>query len=485
MFVFDTGVAKSATSLAAACLALQDDVDLILIICEQSKLDDANEWPFDVRTFTTISDYGIYHGPRRRKLLEGRLPTVVITTYDIVRQDAAVKISARKFTDGPLLGALMQRRVMVIYDEISVLGRRSSGRYKTHYYMLSRLREKDPDLRVIGLTATSQDTGYENTFSELRLMVPKAMPTVKEFERRVISYRSPDDHYAPHYRPEGVLWFRQVCAPRMIRKRKTDPDVRDEFPRFSEKFIPCLMKGDQRRLYKALDSLGTGDDGRRRELPGLRPLMRQFLGDPLAVREAARAGDSDLARMVWEEWEEELTRCSSAKTEELLNRLSMITGNGYKAIVFTFYGQTVLKVLEERLAAFSLYVYHGQMTKAARERSKAGFRAHQGAAVLLTSDALAKGPNIPEASYVIEHEPARTYSGRVQRAGRAHRLGCELPTTLFTLFTRDTLEDEVSIPRLLRRNDEQDTMLGDHGAEGHVSAADRAVAFAESRKSHG
>lgn len=473
---WDTGTGKSALALGLACLALQDGADHAMIICEPNKL---AEWLADAEIFTSGIRAAVYHGPRRARLRE-ELPQLIITTYDIIRQDAVVKAGPRKVTDGPLTALLAGRGMLVIYDEISILGLRGSQRYRAHQHFLERLRASG-DLRTLGLTATPMETGYENIFSELRLIVPQAMPLVKEFDRRVIAFRDPERYWQPHYRPEGIAWFRGICAPWILRKRKTDKDVVDQFPPFTEKFIVCPLHSDQKDLYRRLEDLAWDDAGNYQQVPGLAALLRQLSGDPLAVAHAARTGDSALARIVAEELEKELAGCSSGKAEELVRQLEFICGNGHKALVFTFFAKTVLAALEERLAGFTVFTYHGEMSAAERERAKQAFLVHPGAAVMLASDAGARGINVP-VPYLIEYEAGRTHAIRAQRAGRAHRLGSGIPVTMITLVAQGTMEDYKSVPRLLDRNDMQDTILGDHGAENYVTADDRREMFARARR---
>ena len=214
--------------------------------------------------------------------------------------------------------ALAGKRVLVIYDEVTKLGRRTSKLYKAHYWALAQLRKAAPgQVRVIGMSATPMDTELENIFNEMRLIVPECMPTVAEFDRRVVKSRHPV-YGTPAYRQEGKEWFRSLCEPWILRKRKSDPDVREHFPPFTEKFVRLRMHADQYRLYQLLEDLAYDRETREfREVPGLNVLLRQLAGDPWAVLEAARAGDSALAKMVAEELRADLEKCSSAKAEQL------------------------------------------------------------------------------------------------------------------------------------------------------------------------
>lgn len=480
MLAADLGTGKTVMSLGTAGLCLEHGlIDGVLVVCERSKL---TEWLADFGTFTRI-EAALYHGPRRKKFL-GALPTAVITTYETCRDDIAVfppkQSRSRTLAPGVLMDALRGRRMLVIYDEVTKLGRRSSNLYKAHYWMLGQFRKADPGLRVIGLSATPMDTDFDNIFSEMRLIAPAGMPTAKEYERRVVRSRHPQ-WGTPTYDLEGKEWFRALCEPWILRKRKSDPDVREYFPPFTERFTRVRMRADQFGIYQALEDFAWDKDGNHRDVPGLAPLLRQLAGDPLAVLEAGRVGNSELARMVATELAGELEKCSSAKAEELIELADLVMSGGHKLLVFTFFGQTVLPVLQRRLRGRPVFTYHGGQTVRQQEDQKQAFKLHPGGAILLASDAAARGINLPEISYVVEYEIARTHSLRMQRAGRGHRLGKEDPLTLISLVLESSIEGQNMVRTLMSRNADQDFILGDAGADGHVSAEDRRAMYAQAR----
>lgn len=478
----DTGLGKSMMTMGVAGLAAEQGViDHVLIVCELNKL---QEWREDFEEHTRLPAV-ICHGAKAKRLkVLDSLPTVIITTYETARDDAAVfppKAGRSKtLTPGPLTQALEGKRVLVAYDEVTKLGRRTSNLYKAHYWMLKRLRAANPLCRVLGLTATPMETDLDNIFSELRLVVPDAMPTVKEYEEEVVASRHPV-YKTPRYSEEGKAWFRERCDPWILRKRKTDADVRADFPPLTEKFRRIRMRPDQYAAYRALEDLAWTPEREHRDVPGLATLLRQMAGDPLAVLETARVGNSKLAEMVAEEMGDELSKCSSAKAEELISIADLVMSSGQKLLVFTFFGQTVLPVLARRLEGRPVFTYHGGMSPAERERQKHAFKTCPGGAILLASDAAAKGINLPEISYMVEYDIATKHSLREQRKGRGSRLGNLEPLTVISLILDSTIEGAGHIRRLLERNATQDYMLHDDEDEDHMSAADRRELFAQAR----
>jgi superfamily II DNA or RNA helicase len=480
----DMGLGKSVMALgvAGACFE-QQVVDLVLIVCEKNKL---SEWTADVARFTRLSA-ALYDGPKakREKILGAPLPHVLVATYETSRNDAAVfppkKSRSRTLAPGPLLTALAGLRVLVVYDEVTKIGHgRGSNLYRAHEYLERQLRRGHKDgVRVLGLTGTPMETDYEGVFNEMRVIVPDAMPKIGEFEERVI--RSRDPWGRPSYNPEGVAWFRERCDPHILRKRKSDPDVRDSFPPVTEEFRPLLMNDDQYRLYRSLEDLAWDADGARQQVPGLAVLLRLLAGDPLAVLEAASRGSSQLAVVMAEELGEELRRCSSAKAQELTATADVLLAGGGKMMAFTLYAETVLPALRKRLGDRTVFTYTGSMTQAERDRQLALFKGCGEGAVLLLSDAGSKGINVPEADVIVEYEPASKHSTRVQRAARGHRLGRQNPLTFITFLLESTIENTSSLNSVLARNADQDFLLHDDEDPDYVTAEDRREWYAQAR----
>jgi SNF2 family DNA or RNA helicase len=488
MATWDTGVGKTALTIGVACVALeQKTADHVLIVCEQNKMTD---WKREFGKFSLVpqDQVAVYHGPKRKALIEQGVPRVLITSYETARSDAAVFLTARRMTDGPLTGALAPLSMIVAYDESSKLGNRSSKLYKAHAHLLKQLRKAHPATRVLMLTGTPMEGGgYEQFYNQLRLLAPDAMLPVGAWQEQCVKYR--DDYDRPTYIPGGIEEFRRQVTPLISRKRKSDPEVRDHFPPFTERFESVPMKPDQRELYRRLEDLAWDDEGEFVEVPGLGQLLYQLAGDPMAVQYAAERGSSQLAKMAWKVMGSELNECSSAKAEYLWDLyVDPIVKSGNKLLVFSFFGQTVLPALRDRLerkfrtSEPPLYSYHGGMTHSSREATLAHFKERRGGAVLLCSDAAAKGLNIPEASYTVEYEVARTSAIRTQRSGRGHRFGGQDPVTFVTLTLEGTAETRRAVPKMLARNEEQDYILGDVGEEGYTTADDRRELFANARR---
>lgn len=472
MTVWDLGLGKGSFGVALAALALgRGDADLVIIACEKAKLAD---WESEFSRFTVIPRIAVHHGPGRdKRLAKNGFPQVMISTYETWRHDLA-GIEGQKVRGKPLLDELRLRRVMVIYDEVTKLGNRSSNLYKAHQFMLRELRKDDPGMRVYGLTGTPVERDFENAFNEFRLLLgPGIMPTAKEFEDRYVSFR--DEYRRPYYRAGHMGPFIELCQRHMLRKRKADPDVINEFPSSTEEFTRLQMSAEQKRLYQIAEDLAW-KDGEFRRVPGLQMVLRQMAGHPACLQHA----DGELAKMLWEELGPALAKCPSAKADELLALARQITSQGSKMLVFTFFGQSVLWELAKVLDEFAIFLHHGGVTAAQNARTREAFLAHDGPAIMLSSDAGARGLNIP-VPYIVEYEPARTHAIRQQRFGRGSRLGSNFgQLSCITLTLSGTVEESAMMPALFERGAQTDALLGD--GEEQMTTTERRALYAHARK---
>jgi ATP-dependent RNA helicase RhlE len=168
----------------------------------------------------------------------------------------------------------------------------------------------------------------------------------------------------------------------------------------------------------------------------------------------------------------------SAKLDRLVEYLEpLVKGQGAQAVVFTFFGQSLLPILLNRLEdeGYEVAINHGKMSHGARDRAQATFREGQ-AQIFLSSDAGQRGINLPEASYVCHYDLPLTYAGYTQRSDRVHRIDSFHPSiTVMSFIARDTVEAGIS-DLVMKRNAWSDRLIdGDVGDDddGFVSVAHR------------
>lgn len=490
MVIFDQGLGKTHVAMRLAALLREDDeLSVCLIICERNTL---RQWRDMFGKYTRLDPMIIHGLKRQEKLLKyvalhGRLPDVLITTYETFRTDTAVTSTGKSKrvsrTDGWLLDHLVPAagKMLVACDEVSKIKNRTSATYKAFDRSLVRLRRANKELRVIGLTATPVSKDRDDAFNEYREICPGSMPPIGHYQ--TYFHRGYDRFGRPRWHSFRLPEFDALCAPWTVRKRKSDDDVRDQFPELIEESWPVEMNDDQRKLYELVEDLGRKPDDwpadRLWEPPsGLWTVLRQVVAHPASLT----LSEGTIARLITEELGADFLRgISSAKTEALVDYLRpIIHGQGAKAVVFSFFGQSVLPLLAAALrkARITVFSYHGGMTDAERHQAIDGFRTSVEPCVFLSSDAGARGINLPEGEYVIEYESAGTHEIREQRINRCSRIDGEKKLLTAVTFIVDGTVEVPIARKMIERNEAQDSVRGDADAEGSfMSASDRAEAL--------
>jgi hypothetical protein len=449
MFAWDTGLGKSHAAMALSAFTLEDGAaDTVVLACERVKLE---EWAEDFARFTNL-DARVYHGPSRKKhLARDGWPQVLISTYETLKQDLVVfETPTGRRTKVPrgnvLLAELDEREPMIVFDEVDRLSNRGSGIYKSWEFALKELRRHHRRLPVYGLTATTVRKDLQDSFNQLRLIGPDHMPLVKEFDRYFISFR--DAYDRPRYFDHRTADFTEIAAPLMLVKSKEDQDVRDQFPVMTEEALWVDLEGEQKKLYDLVFNL---------EEPGTLSVLRQVCAHPAAIAHSGEFGDSKIAKLILEHVGADALRAmGSAKTDRLFQYLHpVVTGQQAKAVVFSFFGPSVLPLLRTALEGAGMPVY-----EAGGPGGLEAFRSAAGGAVLLCSDSAARGINIPEASYLVEYDMATTYGTRTQRLNRVSRIGQGGPTvTVRSMLTRQSVEVGLMFA-MLKGNRMSDDLLG-------------------------
>lgn len=447
MFSWDTGLGKSHAAMQLSALAFEDGIaDLVVLVCERNKL---QEWKEDFDRFTRLESR-IHHGASRKsKMAKLGLPDVLITTYETGKADFVDFVKAKRGKStvaGQILEDIIAsgRKPMFFFDEADKLSNRSAATYKAYEYVLKYFRRDFKNLPVFMMTATSIRKDFENTFNQLRLLRPQSMPLVKEFEGYFV--RARDIYGKARYHDARMDEFTALCQPLMLPKRKTDPDVLDQFPVMTEEALWVDLLPEQRKFYDLVAEF----DGE----PGQLTILRQICAYPLAISRSAREGTSKLAMALVDEFGTEfLQKLPSAKTEALIRYLEpVVLGQDAKAMVFTFFGPSVIPHIH--------FALRNEGIRCFRLDELEEFKSHPGGAVLLSSDAGARGINVPEASYLIEYDMATTYGIRTQRLNRVSRIGSGGPSvTVRSMLARKTVEVPLMFS-MLRGNAQSDELLG-------------------------
>lgn len=484
LIVWDTGLGKSHFGMILSTMLFEMGlIDSVMVICERVKM---GEWVDDYREFTRLSVRKHHGTGREKRFAKHGKPQVLVGTFETVGGDLA-KVTKPPGKRGKTLVAnwLLEHyrgeRVLVIFDEATKLKNRDTDLVKRWRFVQKVLR-KEGGMRAAALTATPYETGLDDIYN-LRLVVkPDGLPLIKDYEARYVRGRDPFGRptYWPHLLPE---FYNLYVKGFIHRKRKTDPDVRDQFPAMTEDGHPLEMAPDQAKFYEAVADLAYDDEGDYQEVPGLYTVLRQVAAYP----EALIYSQGALAQMLVEEFGADYLRgLSSVKAEWVLDHASKVMAQGDKLIVFSFFGRSVVPLVARDLERkkHKVFINHGGLSEREADDARRGFRQWDGPAVLVTSDAGSKGLNYPEASYLTNYELPTLHSTYTQRINRISRLvGGGATATVDSLIVQGTVE-VARAAQMIDRNEDSDVVLGDseYQDDHFVSAADRRAALGIHRR---
>lgn len=479
--VWSTGLGKTHLAMGSAALLFEDGkIDRVLVACETGKLAD---WVSEFERFTDLT-VGLYHGSQSKRskmrdaLHQDAQPQVLVSTYETVKADAVEwqrtksgkKNRRAKPLPGPLAKTLEGQRVLVVYDEATKLKNRSSDNYRSHDRLIEHLRDSGLCM-VLALTATPVERGPEDIFNIVRLIDRDTVGKVADFERDYVLMR--DLYGRATYKnlsesgrmDAGVVSLDERIAPLLLVKRKTDPDVVQMFPEPIEEFDRFALEGDHAEFYTAvMDTFfdGTGDA----QLFGA---LRQACAYPAALL----GSEGQIAKRIVDLFGPEALRSiGSTKTRRLLEYLSrVVAGQGEQALVFTFFGPSVIPLIKADLesAGYRVGTYFGTMSNADREEAKARFKSGE-FEVLLSSDSGARGLNLPEATYIVQYDLPFTYATYLQRMSRNSRISQGGEFTVNLSYVVEQTVEEGIMQLVWERNRMSDEVLGDEDAEGAVTA---------------
>lgn len=473
--IWGTGTGKTHMAMATSAMLFEDGlVDQVLVICERDKVDD---WALhDYPTYTDLT-VGAYKGsPDRRRRIRDNPPQVLVGTYETFRNDICTFRGKRNTVtgDGPLTEWIVNKklRTMIVFDESTKLRGRSSKTHVAHDYLVNRvLRRGDHPPMLLGLSATTIEDDPEDWYNTGRIIAPELVGGVAAFY----------DNYVESWSEFGMTKhpskFKNLTrndenwdgtttplvdrlAPVVIRKRKSDPDVRDFFPRMVEE-PPTLIELPSRLadFYDTVRStlseqqaLITNEykaDGFEKQSFAV---LRSIAAHPMSLLRSQNALAQAIASQIGQKGLEAL----GAPKEDAMLKWAGRVGSD-QGVIFTFYGQSVLPLLSQALRQNGYLVSdnHGSMDDKQKRDSKAAFVSGD-TQFFLSSDCGARGLNLGMGSALLHYELPSLYSLFVQRSNRIHRIDSIHESVIVnSMIAKGTVEDGLA-NKMIRRNEWSD-----------------------------
>jgi hypothetical protein len=328
---------------------------------------------------------------------------LVITTYGTLRRDA-VHFQDVEFD-------------FVILDEAQAI-----KNAKTESAKATRLLKSAHRLALSG-------TPIENHLGELwslfEFLNPGMLGMSSVFQTNTGAIRASD--------LDSRLMLSRALRPFIL--RRTKQQVATELPEKLEQTIYCEMDDGQRKQYEELRDYYRKSLMDKVALQGLNKSKIQILEALLRLRQTACH-----PALVNHEKDDE---SPNAKLDILLPRLSEVTEEGHKAIVFSQF-TSFLSIVKRRLDSEGVaYEYLDGKTRD-RQAVVERFQNDPDCKLFLISlKAGGQGLNLTAAEYVFLLDPWWNPAVEAQAIDRAHRIGQTRRVFAYRLITRDTVEEKV------------------------------------------
>ena len=372
-------------------------------------------WAREAKKFTPHLKILVHHGTERKKDQEF-LGTV--TDYDIVITSYGV--ASR---DYQLLGQQHWHRVTL--DEAQHIKNSSTK--------ISKAVRSLPANHRMALTGTP----VENRLLELRAILdfcnPGILGSVSFFKHH---FSKPIEVTGDEKKQEQL---RNLTAPFILRRLKSDPAIIGDFPEKTETVITVDLTKEQAALYTAyVNDLTTQLEqaegiGRRGLVLASLTKIKQICNHP-----AHFLGDgSPMLRG---------NHHRSGKVEELMQIVENARDHGEKVLIFTQYkafGDMLTPYLSDYYGQ-KIPFLHGGVSKSGRDIMVQQFQATDGApAMVLSLKAGGTGLNLTAANIVVHMDRWWNPAVENQATDRAYRIGQDKNVFVYKLITAGTVEERI------------------------------------------
>ncbi|WP_062837312.1 DEAD/DEAH box helicase [Paenibacillus amylolyticus] len=381
-----------------------------LIVCPTSLL---GNWQRELKRFAPDLSLYIHHGGQRLHgndfQAEAQTHDIVLTTYHLAGRD------------GPDLASLHWSTIVL--DEAQYI-----KNYRTKQAQsVMRLST----LHRIAMTGTPVENRLSELWSIFQFLNPGYLGTASSFRQRYTGLGPSEENAA------SLRELHRLVSPFMLRRLKSDPDIRKDLPEKLELKSYCSLTPEQTVLYqRVVDDLMGGLDGRNgiaRKGIVLSSLtkLKQICDHPvLADSNRKDHGKAE----------------ASGKMERLLELLDAIRDNGESALIFTQYvamGDLLVSRLKQRYEE-EPYFLHGGVSKAQRDDMVDTFQKGEGPSMFVLSlRAGGVGLNLTRASHVVHYDRWWNPAVENQATDRVFRIGQNRNVQVHKLICQGTLEERI------------------------------------------
>lgn len=407
----DMGLGKTIQVITVLLDHLNSHAGKSLIICPTSLL---GNWQREIARFAPELRLYVHHGSGRyrgeRFEQEYADVDVLLTTYQLAGRDAKELRSAEWST--------------VVLDEAQYI--KNYGTKQAQSVMKLNAPHR------IAMTGTPVENRLGELWSIFQFLNPGYLGTQASFRARFVG--------AGGEQPgEELQKLRRLVAPFLLRRLKSDPDIRKDLPEKIELKSYCTLTAEQVRLYRSVTDELMGrigeHEGMARKGLVLSSLTRlkQICNHPVLARGAIRLSESaDPGR--------------SGKLERLEELLDLIMDSGEAVLIFTQYvrmGELLQERLMQRYGVRPFFL-HGGVPKGERDEMVRSFQEGEGSSIFVLSlKAGGVGLNLTRANHVVHYDRWWNPAVENQATDRVFRIGQHKNVEVHKLICQGTLEERI------------------------------------------
>ncbi len=384
-------------------------------------------WTRELARFAPELHVVTYHGPGRKLLRVLAQAEVVLTSYGIVRSDVD-KLAKLDW------GA-------IVIDEAQQIKNPGAAQSEAVKRLNAPIK--------LALSGTPVENRLSEYWSVLDFANPGYLGPLVQFKAL---YADPIERDRD---ADALERFRQITAPFILRRLKTDRSVIADLPDKITQIEHCHLEPEQAALYQQvvetqLRELAAADETMRRaRMLKFMTAVKQVCNHPYHYLKRGTTGAG-----------------ASGKAQRLLELVDAALANEERVLIFTQYrqmGELLADMLRERLGYRPPFL-HGGLQREERDAMVAGMQDGTGAPILILSiKAGGTGLNLTAANHVIHYDLWWNPAVETQATDRAFRIGQARNVHVHRLITAGTFEERIDM-MLSQKRELAELTVGSGGA---------------------